>query len=491
MTFINTIMKNVIFQLIILIGLSIFITFYQFNHVPKNLNFDEVEFTKLSLSLQRKPYVPYSELATGHSTLYFYVLLGSFKLFGINNFALRFPSALFGILNVIIIYLIFHIVFKTKNLITNNSLILIKNNVIARRSRSNPINIGCPIGNGIATLTRLAGFARDDKAFILAFIFLSLRWYFNFSRFAFEATFLLFLELCSLFFLLKVKCHFGERSDSRIKHSRFWSSSPRCRPWRTLPLAGSFGEAGQSDVFFLLLSGLFAGLAFNSYTPGRIFFLVPLFYLFITKNKTKILPFLISFIILTMPLSFYLIRNPDIRVNQQSFLTNNSVSITNKFSYLGQNIVKTALMFNVRGDVNGRHNYPLKSALNPLIGILFLVGLIVGIHQRQNKTNQLFLIYFIISLIPTLLTYPHENPHMLRTFTVIPSIVYFIVLGLQWLTKFIPNQYRKISIYIVFMLLILSAIYEIRTYFYYQNQVFKQAFEIKKDISQVIEKDSL
>ena len=485
MTFINTIMKNVIFQLIILICLSILITFYQFNQVPKNLSFDEVEFAKLAISLDKQPYIPYNTLATGHPTLYFYILLTSFKIFGINNFALRFPSALFGILNVVIIYLIFHIIFKTKS--------NFKNNVIASplSGRGNLVNIRRLIGNGIATLTRLAGFARDDKAFILAFIFLSLRWYFNFSRFAFEATFLLFLELCSLFFLLKVKCHFGERSDSRIKHSRFWSSSPRCRPWRTLPLAGSFGEAGQSDVFFLLLSGLFAGLAFNSYTPGRIFFLVPLFYLFITKNKTKILPFLISFIILTMPLSFYLIRNPDIRVNQQSFLTNNSVSITNKFSYLGQNIVKTALMFNVRGDVNGRHNYPLKSALNPLIGILFLVGLIVGIHQRQNKTNQLFLIYFIISLIPTLLTYPHENPHMLRTFTVIPSIVYFIVLGLQWLTKFIPNQYRKISIYIVFMLLILSAIYEIRTYFYYQNQVFKQAFEIKKDISQVIEKDSL
>ena len=485
MTFINTIMKNVIFQLIILICLSILITFYQFNQVPKNLSFDEVEFAKLAISLDKQPYIPYNTLATGHPTLYFYILLTSFKIFGINNFALRFPSALFGILNVVIIYLIFHIIFKTKS--------NFKNNVIASplSGRGNLVNIRRLIGNGIATLTRLSGFARDDKAFILAFIFLSLRWYFNFSRFAFEATFLLFLELCSLFFLLKVKCHFGERSDSRIKHSRFWSSSPRCRPWRTLPLAGSFGEAGQSDVFFLLLSGLFAGLAFNSYTPGRIFFLVPLFYLFITKNKTKILPFLISFIILTMPLSFYLIRNPDIRVNQQSFLTNNSVSITNKFSYLGQNIVKTALMFNVRGDVNGRHNYPLKSALNPLIGILFLVGLIVGIHQRQNKTNQLFLIYFIISLIPTLLTYPHENPHMLRTFTVIPSIVYFIVLGLQWLTKFIPNQYRKISIYIVFMLLILSAIYEIRTYFYYQNQVFKQAFEIKKDISQVIEKDSL
>lgn len=435
-------MKYKVFQLVILISLSILITFYQFNQIPKNLSFDEVEFTKLSLSLQEKPYIPYSELATGHSTLYFYVLLGSFKLFGINNFALRFPSALFGVLNVILIFLIFNNLSKFKNLISDTGLKLIKNNVIARQSRSNPVNIRRLIGNGIATLTRLAGFARDDKAFILAFIFLSLRWYFNFSRFAFEATFLLFLELGSLFFLLKQKPN-------------------------------------------LIISGLFAGLAFNSYTPGRIFFLVPLLYLFITKNKTKILPFIISFIILIIPLSSYLIRNPDIRFNEQSYITNKSVSLTNKFSYFGQNIIKTALMFNVRGDINGRHNYPLKPALNPLIGILFLAGLIITIHKRHNKINQFFLIYFIISLIPTLLTYPHENPHMLRTFTVIPSVVYFVGLSLYWTTKFIPNHYRKISVYIIFVLLILSAGYEIRTYFYYQNQVFKQAFEIKKDISQI------
>lgn len=437
-------MKHKTIQLIILVCLSILITFYQFNQVPKNLSFDEVEFTKLSLSLQGKPYIPYSELATGHSTLYFYVLLGSFKSFGINNFALRFPSALFGVLNVIVFYFIFrNIRFPT-----------------IQNSKFKILNSYYPL--------------------ILSLIFLSLRWYFNFSRFAFEATFLLFLELCSLFFLLKEKPN-------------------------------------------LIISGIFAGLAFNSYTPGRIFFLVPLLYLFITKNeapltfpydeitlqpngernpavaplngakedKSKIFPFLISFLILIISLSFYLIRNPDIRVNQQSYLTNKSVSIINKVNYLRQNIVKISLMFNVRGDVNGRHNYPLKPALNPMIGLLFLAGIIVAIIQHQNKINQLFLIYFIISLIPTLLTYPHENPHMLRTFTVIPSVVYFIVLGLQWLTKFIPNQFRKISLYFIFILILLSAVYEMRTYFYYQNQVFKQAFEIKKDISDILGKDSL
>jgi len=437
-------MKHKTIQLIILVCLSTLITFYQFNQVPKNLSFDEVEFTKLSLSLQGKPYIPYSELATGHSTLYFYVLLGSFKLFGINNFALRFPSALFGILNVIVFYLI----------LRNSRFPTIQN------SKFKILNSYYPL--------------------ILSLIFLSLRWYFNFSRFAFEATFLLFLELCSLFFLLKEKPN-------------------------------------------LIISGLFAGLAFNSYTPGRIFFLVPLFYLFITKNevpltfpydeitlqpngernpavaplngakedKSKIFPFLISFLILIIPLSFYLIRNPDIRVNQQSYLTNNSISLINKSSYLGQNIIKTTLMLNFRGDINGRHNYPLKPALNPMIGLLFLAGIIIAIRQRQNKINQLFLIYFIISLIPTLLTYPHENPHMLRTFTVIPSVVYFVGLGLYWTIKFIPNRFKKISIYIVFALLILSAIYEARTYFYYQNQVFKQAFEIMKDISEVIGKKVL
>ncbi len=402
-------MKNQWLQIIILFIVAVFVVFFRFNQVPKNLSFDEVEFAKVAINLDKKPYVPYSNLATGHSTLYFYIILASFKIFGINNFALRFPSALFGVLNVIIVYLVFNNVLSKKSLMTNNRY-LISNKILP---------------------------------FIFTVIFLSLRWYFNFARFSFEATFLLFLELVSLFFLLKRKPN-------------------------------------------LIISGLFAGLAFNSYTPGRIFFLVPLLYLFITKNKTKIFPFLISFLILIIPLSSYLIRNPDIRFNQQSYLTNENVSLINKFSYLGQNIFKTALMFNVRGDVNGRHNYPLKPALNPLIGILFLTGLIISIRQRYDKINQLFLTYFIFSLVPTILTFPHENPHMLRTFTTIPSVVYFVVLGLYWLTKFIPHRYRKISLYVISILLILSAVYEARTYFYYQNRVFKQAFEVKQDLSQIV-----
>ena len=104
--------------IIILTILSALFIFYRFNDIPKNLSFDEVEFAKLALSLQNKPYTPYSSLATGHSTLYFYIILFSLKTFGINVFALRFPAAIFGILSVIMFYLIMQKVFKQQKLPT-------------------------------------------------------------------------------------------------------------------------------------------------------------------------------------------------------------------------------------------------------------------------------------------------------------------------------------------------------------------------------------
>ena len=141
-----------IFPIIILALISVFLIFYRFADIPKYLSFDEVEFTKLALSLDNKPYIPYSQLATGHSTLYFYILLASLKTFGINTFALRFPAAIFGILSVIVFYLIMKKVFDKQKLFTTYYLL--------------------------------------PTSFILTCILLSSRWFLNFARFSFEATFL-------------------------------------------------------------------------------------------------------------------------------------------------------------------------------------------------------------------------------------------------------------------------------------------------------------
>jgi len=405
------------FPIIILALVSVLIIFYRFTDIPKYLSFDEVEFTKLALSLDNKPYIPYSQLATGHSTLYFYILLSSLKTFGVNTFALRFPAAIFGILSVIFFYLILEIIFKKDKILNTYYLIL-------------------------TTL-----------------IFLTSHWFLNFSRFSFEATFLLFLELVSIFFLIKT--------------------------------------VFQKERLSLIVSGLFTGLSFLSYTPGRIFFLLPVLYLFLTmkqwNNETirRLLYFLIPFIIIITPLTSYLLTNKDTRVDQQFFLKNSEMTINEKMEGLWSNISKTALMFNVKGDVNGRHNYPNKPALNPILGILFIIGLIISIKNFNNLYNKLFLLYFLISIFPALMTYPWENPNMLRTYTVLPSVIYFIgnaiIILLTIVHKIINNKvFEYLILTTLYLILVFSCFYELRTYFKYQSVVFNQSFEIKLPLEKAI-----
>lgn len=417
-----------IIPIIILTIISVLFIFYRFVDIPRYLAYDEVEFTKLALSLQNRPYTPYSSLATGHSTLYFYIILLSLKTFGINIFALRFPAAIFGILCVLLFYLIMKKVFQ-----------------------------------------------QQLFPFFLTLIFLTSRWLLNFARFSFEATFLLFLELMSIYFLL----------TANAKILNFFA---------TLDLATARRlQRRQKNLvssIYLMLSGIFAGLAFNSYTPGRIFFILPIGYLFLTIKR--LLVFLIPFLIIIIPLTVYLTNNKDTRIDQQFFLRNHEMTVNEKVNGLWSNISSTTLMLFTKGDMNGRHNYPGKPALNPILGILFITGIIVSIKNFKNLYNKLFLFYFLISLFPALMTYPWENPNMLRTYTVLPSVVYFIGIAIyhlssivqRWsINKIIP---RYLILNTFYLILILSSLYELRTYFKYQSKVFYDSFEIKWPLDKAI-----
>lgn len=413
---------KLLFSILVLGLLGSFIIFFRFNTIPKTLTFDEIEFAKLALSLDKGGYVPYSPLATGHATLYFYILLFSMKMCGITSFGLRLPSALFGVLSILIFYF------------------------VLAKSVKKP----------------------DWLAFVGTFLFATTRWYFNFARFGFEGTFLIMLELTSLLFFL----HYLDHKEKK----------------------------------WLIPSGIFAGLAYNSYQPGRAFFaiLLILLFLFILERKqhrldfsffTKytvitFLSFLIPFIILITPLSLYLFQNKDVRLNQLFYPANTEMSIDEKFQFFGRNLTSTGLMFSVRGDVNGRHNYPNKPALNPVMSVLFLMGLLLALRHISDKKNQLFLLYFFFSVFPTLLTYPWENPNMLRTITCLPAIIYFSTYAIahtyEWIEKKFHLRY-KILIIAIFIGISVSALYDIRTYFVFQAPVFREAFEAKMPLLYYIE----
>lgn len=395
-------MKKHLALIFFLILFSSTVIFFRYLSIPQNIAFDEVAFTKLALSLDKSPLQVYSPLFTGHSTLYFYVLLFSLKIFSISIFALRFPSALFGIASVILFYLIMNSVFK-------NSFF----------------------------------------AFFLACTMLLLRWYINFSRFSFEATFLLFLELLSTLFLFK------------------------------------FIEDKKTSNVVLL--GIFAGLAFLSYYPGRIFFILPLFFLILQRVKKIVFLFLLAFLLIASPLIFYLMRNPDIRVSQVSLLANKKLTLQEKVGQFGFNIKKTALMFHLNGDMSGRHNFPGKPALNPILGLLFLGGFVLSLKNYSQIYNQYFLLYFLLSLSLPLVGNTQENPNMLRTFTAIPGIVYFAGLSFRWIWDRRIN--KKVLIGLIGTFFVISILYELRTYFLFQSRVFRNSFEITCPLNEIVKYD--
>lgn len=413
---------NVLFSVVILGLLSSFIIFFRFNSIPKTITFDEIEFAKLALSLEKGGYIPYSPLATGHATLYFYVLLFSMKLFGITSFGLRFPAAVFGVITPILIYFILQ-----------------------------------------KSIKKI-----EWAPFVGAFLFATTRWFFNFARFGFEGTFLLVFELSSLLFFL----HYMDHKEKK----------------------------------WLIPSGIFAGLAFNSYQPGRIFFvlLLILLFFFILERKrqrsdfslftkytvTTFLYFLIPVIILISPLSLYLMQNKDVRLNQLMYPANTELSVSEKIQFFQRNVLSTSLMFAVKGDVNGRHNYPNKAALNPLMSLLFIAGFILALWNIKNKTNQLFIGYFFIAVFPTLLTYPWENPNMLRTITCLPSVIYFSTYALASMHDMLGKKYHirnMILVIGIFVSISISALYDIRTYYVFQAPVFREAFEAKMPLKYYIE----
>ncbi|OGK66449.1 hypothetical protein A2209_01710 [Candidatus Roizmanbacteria bacterium RIFOXYA1_FULL_41_12] len=361
---------------------SSLVVFWQFPLIPQKMAFDELEFAKLALDLEGKWQI-FSKQATGHATPYFYLLLLSFKTFGLNIGALRLPAALFGVANCVLVYYLF------------------------RR------------------------FFSDWLAALGALIFGFSHWVFNFSRFGFEATYLLFWELFGVINLL-----------SYLKNKKIL------------------------NLGLLLVATL---ASFYSYLPGRLFFLLPTAIMIINKVKTKYwLTYLILFSVFALPLVL-VTGGTENRVQELLYL-NQDLPLITKLGYFWENIVKNILMLNFYGDLNGRHNYPGKPGLNPAMGVLFWIGLALSLKNRTKYW--FFYLWIILSIVPSLLTLPTDNPHFLRTYTVTVGLVFLITLALKTLFKRFPK-----AVILILLLVIASGIYEVRTYFKYQKPVFNKAFE--------------
>ena len=94
-----------------------------------------------------------------------------------------------------------------------------------------------------------------------------------------------------------------------------------------------------------------------------------------------------------------------------------------------ESLIRHLKMFHFEGDPNGRHNIPGAPMLDPLSGLLMLVGLAVALSRWRNVAYLALPVWILVMIMPGVLTIPWEAPQSLRTITVIPAVIALITLG--------------------------------------------------------------
>lgn len=161
----NLIKKNNLLLPIFIVLLAVVLRFYQIDKIPPSLTWDEVSLGYNAYSIGQTfrdehgrflPYDYFAAFGDYKPPFYIYADVLPIKIFGLNEFAVRFPSALAGVLTVLVTYFLV-----------------------------------------------MEMFGRQSIALLTAFILAISPWHTQLSRAAFEANVATFLIILGVFFLFK------------------------------------------------------------------------------------------------------------------------------------------------------------------------------------------------------------------------------------------------------------------------------------------------
>ena len=287
---------------------------------------------------------------------------------------------------------------------------------------------------------------------IAAFLLALSRWHINFSRIVFDAVLLPLLQIVAYYFFLK-----GLRTRRRLD---------------------------------FMWAGLALGLGLHTYAPFRAipFVLVAFFIFLIADAALRRRNFLREFgaplvvavfaaYLVFAPLGQYALRH------RRAFMDRTqAASIFTKrdqadiIQALQSNTRLHLLMFNWRGDKNGRHNLPGEPMLDFASGALFVIGLGYALYRWREPPFFLFLVSFFALLMGGLLSVDFEAPQSLRSFGVLPAVYVFIsaVLERLWVAfkRGFGERWQKVFLGGVAILLAFIGLRNYHTYFYRQARDF-------------------
>jgi len=320
---------------------------------------------------------------------------------------------------------------------------------------------------GVYLLSRELFISKPKIALISSYLTAVSFWAVNFSRIAFRAIMMLPILTFSFYFIFK-----------GIRTNKWWQFA---------------------------IAGFIFGLGFHTYIAFRItpLLLFVLFFLLIfqqgfqilKKHWKNIIIFILFVLFSAFPIFYTLHIHPEFtnsRTNELSIFTNNQQNISKT---LQNNITKSLLKFNIKGDQNWRHSYPPLPTLEFFVGLMFVGGIFLSIfiflkyivlrftkkvRNRKLVTHGLLLAWFVAFLAPEFLT-TEGLPHALRSIGTLPVVYIFSAFFINFLIEYskkLPYKMHIITSVLIITLLLISGFCNIIKYnvFWAKNSHQAQSF---------------
>ncbi len=204
----------------------------------------------------------------------------------------------------------------------------------------------------------------------------------------------------------------------------------------TLSVAALLRAQRLGQLRWYIMAGVLGGLTQYTYPSARflvvMFFLLALYEGWRQRARPRVVliryaALLLAASIVCAPLIVFFVQQPE-------WLFTRAQQTTEGID-LGRNLVNTLLAFSVRSDVDNLHNLPGRPLLDPILSVLFIVGLI-ACFTRHRAAHLLLLIGVVVFTLPALLTNP--APLMRRWTAALPFVAMMVGLGVvtsyDWLT---------------------------------------------------------
>jgi len=127
------ILKKPLFWLVFILLLAIFLRFFRLTKSPPSLNWDETAIGYNAYSILKTgrdewgvklPLLGFESFGEYKLPVFIYAMIPAIKIFGLNTFGVRFMPALFGVMSVLLTYLLVKELFKNKSMALISSFLL-------------------------------------------------------------------------------------------------------------------------------------------------------------------------------------------------------------------------------------------------------------------------------------------------------------------------------------------------------------------------------